>query len=173
MMCMRDLGASEPTGEVVRLLPVRVLVLSPDDCFRSASCALLGRRGCAAFAAAGLAEAIALCAGERIDVLLVERTSDRRRFEELLVAILTADARVRPDEPRQRWAPVGVVAVVDDALRQDGGRSGREYEELAKWSPFEELFASVVRTDGRRRIARADRSSRWSPARQERSGESG
>jgi uncharacterized protein len=114
-----------------RLAPMRVLVISNDRHFRSVSSMLLAHRGCAVTATADRGRLTELISRERADVVVV-------------------DAEHWLDAPAQVFAAVeglprtvGVV-VVDDAARQ------LHSSPLAKWGPFEDLFAAIERADATR-----------------------
>jgi hypothetical protein len=135
----RGRSGEEGTGaEVIRLWPLRVLVVSGHEPLRAASTMLIGRRDCVVFGLSDCDGAPELVARERIDVVLVDGLEQSRVLAEQL-----ADA----------VPPVGVVSLgeAEDVGLPDGPT-------LARWAPFEELFDALGRADrGRSRCKRAAR----------------
>ena len=152
----------ERRAEIVRLLPVAVLVLSADRCFRAAATMLLSRRGCTVLAAAEEDAALAYAAQHAVDVLVVElllpggeQTSRAGVLAARIDAAATAAGR--------RVAPVGVVLVGE--LEQLGecadARAGALRPALDKWGPFERLYQAICDRDRARRLPPAAGHERW------------
>lgn len=156
----RDAAGS--SAEVVRLWPVRVLVVSPDRHYRAAAAMLLGRRGCPALTAASEQEAVELAERDCVDVVVLERPgSQGRRSWDVPVQSLSASIGLAMARQGARVAPVGVVVVSD--APQGAGRRGSSPQtfELDKWGPFEELFHAIARADRARRLPRERRHLQW------------
>ncbi len=128
-------GDSEPTitpavhwqgGELARLQPMRVLVISPDRHFRTVTSLLLPRRGCSVTTTANASRAIDLATREHADVVVIDAGQLPASAAR---AVATVDAR-----------PVGVVVVANEARAE-----GDEAPVLAKWGPFGDLFVAIVR----------------------------
>lgn len=119
----------ETTAKVIRLRPLRVLVVSDDDPFRAVNAMLISRRGCRVFSLSGAYAAAELIARERIDVVVVDGLGRRRA----LADELSVTAGLAP--------PVGVVCVGEGKEHAEGGRV------LEKWAPFEDLFAAILDAD--------------------------
>jgi hypothetical protein len=154
-------GASEG-ADVVRLWPIRVLVVSPDRYYRAAAAMLLGRRGCPAVTVENEQEAIEVAGKECIDVLLLERpdTQERRSWD-VPVQRLAASIGLAMARQGARVAPVGVVTV-SEAPAGVGRRGTSPHSlELEKWGPFEELFGAIARADRARRLPRERRHLPW------------
>lgn len=118
---------------VVRLRPLKVLIVSADHRFRAVTAMLLVRRGCSVLNL-GTAERVGdLLAGGHIDVVLVDGSV-------LLREVAREVARAIPP-----MAPVGVVLAVE---RDE--QAPPEHVAVAKWSPFEEMFEAILRADRRR-----------------------
>jgi DNA-binding NtrC family response regulator len=132
-------------ARIIRLRPLRVLVVSADEPFRAVTAMLLSRRGCRTFSLTAPYAAAELVARERIDVVVVD--GDERRLA--LADELAVSADVVP--------PVGIVPVggVDQTALADE-------QALEKWTPFEDLFAAVLRADRARACNRA-LDTGWSP----------
>jgi hypothetical protein len=158
-------GAPDEGGEVVRLWPISVLVVSPDHCYRSTVSMLIGRRDRPALTAAGEQEAIELAARERIDVVVLERPrSEARTTWEAFVQSLTAAIGLAMARHGERVAPVGVV-VVSEAPHGASRREGSPQSlELDKWAPFDDLLAAIARADRARRLPRERRFLPWPPS---------
>lgn len=118
-------------GELARLKPLRVLVISPDNHFRSVMCLLLARRNCSVTATANVGRVIELILRESPDVVVVEEAGPTA------VAAFEAVNALRQ--------PLGVVVVADEAHSQH-----RHPPPLAKWGPFEDLLAAIERADEHR-----------------------
>lgn len=112
---------------MIRLWPLRVLVVSAHEPFRAASAMLIGRRDCTVFSLTDVYGAADLVARERIDVIVVDGIAQLRTLEDELDGLVPA---------------VGVVSVgeAEDVGLPDGPM-------LARWAPFEELFDALVRAD--------------------------
>ncbi len=149
-------------AEVVRLWPIRVLVLSQDRYYRAAAAMLLGRRGCPAVTAENEQEAIELAGRECIDVLVLERPdAEERRGWDVPVQRLAAAVGLAMARQGARVAPVGVVTV-SEAPAGIGRRGSSPLSfELEKWGPFEELFGAIARADRARRLPRERRHLPW------------
>ena len=114
-------------AQVIRLRPLRVLVVSAEEAFRAASAMLIGRRDCTVFSLPNAYGAAELIAHERLDVAVVDGAEQLR-------AIAAELAQAVP--------PVGVVLVGDG---EDVGLPGGPL--LARWTRFEELFDAIERAD--------------------------
>ena len=123
----REEAAREEGAQVIRLHPLRVLVVSADEPFRAASAMLIGRRDCTVFSLIGAYGAAELIARERIDVAVVDGAEQMRALA---------------DELTHAVPPVGVVSVGE---AEDVGLPGGPM--LARWTRFEELFDAVTRAD--------------------------
>jgi hypothetical protein len=121
---------SQEDATVVRLRPLRVLVLSADHRFRAVMAMLLARRGCAAFSASAPGDVAETLLRERVDVMLVDGADLLGRVGE---GVSHRDAAA---------LPVGVVLVGEEAGPRAGGLLA-----LAKWGAFGELFAAIVTAD--------------------------
>jgi hypothetical protein len=127
-------------AQVIRLRPLRVLVLSAEEPFRAACTMLIGRRDCAVFSLPNAYGAAELIACERLDVAVVDGAEQLR-------AIFGELARAVP--------PVGVVSVGDaEEVGLPGGPA------LARWTRFEELFDAIQRAD-RARVRECAANGRW------------
>ena len=131
-----DLDAVEPgtpdgqwqAGELARLRPLRVVVVSPDRQFRTVMSLLLARRNCSVSTTASRSRVTELIARESADVVVIDGSQ--------LLGGSTVEAPTRP---------VGVVLVADD-----GCCSLPDTPVLAKWGPFGELVAAIEHADERR-----------------------
>lgn len=120
-------------GEVARLHPLAVLVMSHDHHFLNVMSLLLARRNCSVTTTANATRAGELVSRKGVNVVVVDVT----RF--------TASSVLGPLETLE--PPVGVVLVADDA------RAGRTYPvTLSKWGPFEDVFEAIERAGQRSRI---------------------
>jgi hypothetical protein len=127
-------------AQVIRLRPLRVLVVSAEEPFRAACTMLIGRRDCTVFSLPNAYGAGELIAHERLDVAVVDGAEQLR-------AIARDLAQVVP--------PIGVVSVGD---AEDVGLPGGPL--LARWTRFEELFEAIEQADrARARECAAD--GRW------------
>jgi|GEM_PF-5099641 len=117
-------------AQVIRLHPIRVLVVSEDEPFRAVNAMLVARRGCRVFSLTGVYAAAELIARERIDVVVVDGP-DRARS---LIGELELTADLAP--------PVGLVCAGNSGESTPSGEPV-----LEKWAPFEDLFDAIVRAD--------------------------
>jgi uncharacterized membrane protein (UPF0127 family) len=128
------LGLGDPRlGTVVRMRPISVLVISADRRFRSVASVLIARRGCAVATTENADRLEELAARVRADVVVIDADGKR--------ASATARARA------QRLGGVGVVIVEEEPAGSDGAG---ELQALAKWGPFERLYAAIETADGDR-----------------------
>lgn len=125
-----DWGETTEQAQVIRLRPLRVLVVSDDEPFRAVNAMLIARRDCRVFSLTGTYAAAELIARERIDVVVVDGP-DRARA-------LTAELAMTADFA----LPVGVVCAGNTG---EAGPTGKPV--IEKWAPFEDLFAAIVRAD--------------------------
>jgi uncharacterized membrane protein (UPF0127 family) len=119
------------TGEgaaPVRMRPLRVLVVSGDAHFRSVASMLLTHRGCSVTITAKATRVAELVSADGADVVVID--AGRSPGTVQTVADVRALAR-----------PVGVV-VVDESV---AGESRPAV--LAKWGPFETLYAAIEQAD--------------------------
>jgi uncharacterized membrane protein (UPF0127 family) len=117
-------------GELARLQPLRVLVLSPDRQFRTVVSLLLARRNCSVTTTANAARLGELIVREHADVAVIDAAESPSTAA---VAAVQALAQ-----------PVGLVLVADE-LR---GRSD-DPPTLPKWGPFGDLLAAIEQADVR------------------------
>lgn len=142
-----DLDPHGSTGGLLRLWPLRVLVVSADEHFRTVTSMLTARRGCAVFSSGEADRLVELILAERIDVVVVDGDVE---WAEVCAASAGAAG----------FAPAaGVVAVAEEADTRRGGAL-----ELAKWGPFEQLYAQIERADMSRAALRGADSAIWPPA---------
>jgi hypothetical protein len=128
-------------AEVIRLRPLRLLVLSRDHRFRSVIEMLMARRECSAFGLGSADDVAETIAHERVDVALV----DGLPLLEEVARDVAQSAAAAP--------PVGVVLVGEAA---ESGLAG--LRTLPKWGGFDELFAAIADADrARSRPPAADR----------------
>jgi CBS domain-containing protein len=127
-------------AQVIRLRPLRVLVVSAEEPFRAASTMLIERRDCVVFSLPSVYGAAELIAHERLDVAVVDGAEPLRAIA---------------GELAQAGAPVGVVSVGD---AEDVGLPGGP--QLARWTRFEELFDAIERAD-RARARECAAEGRW------------
>jgi ActR/RegA family two-component response regulator len=132
--------APEWGGPVVRLLAVRVLLISEDRPYRTATATLLARRGAFVETAGTEAEAAALAESMRPDVLVYDLSAaslpggpQARRPEAIRSRVLSVQAS----------APPGIV-LVGEAQAQKG------ITVLDRWGEFGTLFEAIVEADLRR-----------------------
>jgi hypothetical protein len=131
-----DARGADDGAAVVRLRPLRVLIVSGDHRFRAVSAMLLTRRGCVAISL-GAAERVGiLLASARVDVALVDGLA-------LLHAVAGEVGRVAPLS-----APLGVVLATEGDEPVPAGLVA-----IGKWSPFDGVYAAIVEAD-RRRVRR-------------------
>jgi uncharacterized membrane protein (UPF0127 family) len=115
--------------DVTPIQAMRVLVISRDRHFRSVTATLLTHRGCSVTATAKASRAAELITRDRTDVVVIDAGQSPAAAHTLAAVGALAQ-------------PVGIV-VVDEAP------SGvKRSSVLAKWGPFEELFAAIERADG-------------------------
>lgn len=127
-------------AQVIRLRPLRVLVVSAEEPFRAASTMLIGRRDCTVFSLPNAYGAAELIAYERLDVAVVDGAEQLRAIA---------------GELAQAVPPVGVVSVGD---AEDVGLTGGPL--LARWTRFEQLFEAIERAD-RARVRGCAVDGRW------------
>jgi hypothetical protein len=132
--------APEWDGPVVRLLAVRVLLVSGDRSFRTATAMLLVRRGAFVESAGTDAEGAALAASMRADVLVYDLSGSSvpggpqaQRLEAIRSRVLAS----------QTGVPAGIVLVGES---QEQG----SVTVLDRWGEFSTLFAAIVEADLRR-----------------------
>jgi hypothetical protein len=133
-------GTRGEGAQVIRLRPLRVLVVSADEPFRAASAMLIGRRDCVVFSLASVYGAAELIVRERIDVAVVDGAEGLRALAGELVHTVP---------------PVGVVSVGE---AEDVGAPGGPM--LARWTRFEDLFDAIERAD-RARLRECLVDERW------------
>lgn len=121
----------EQPGEEPRQSPMRVLVISRDRHFRSVTSMLLSHRGFSVTTTAKAVRVAEVVSRERADVVVVDAGE----------SITSAQAVAEVGALARR---VGLV-VVDDAPARL-----QRLPVLAKWGPFEDLFAAIERA-GRER----------------------
>jgi CheY-like chemotaxis protein len=160
----------ERRAEVVRLLPIAVLVLSADRYFRAAATTLLSRRGCSVQSAADELEAHDHTLLWAVDVLVVELAAppaDQLRRARAIAERLDA----ANGAAGRRVAAIGVVVVGEPADLGDAldAAAGTEQPVLDKWGPFERLHQAIGDRDRARRLAPADGVAAW-PASARRTG---
>jgi uncharacterized protein len=119
-------------SKLARLQPMRVLVISNDHHFRSVTSMLLSHRGCSVATTANGSSLAGLIAQEQADVVVIDSDQSATAATRTLAAV---GALVQP---------VGVV-VVDEA---PSGSDQRPV--VAKWGPFEDLFAAIEQADASR-----------------------
>ncbi|HEY2215900.1 MAG TPA: hypothetical protein VGH21_00290 [Solirubrobacteraceae bacterium] len=154
-VALEDAAAS---AEVIRLRPMRVLVISEDEPFRAVNAMLIARRGCRVFSLTGAYAAAELIARERVDVVLVDGVERLRA----LIGELAITAGLAPavgivfvGEPGVAGFAVGspqaseVVELLAEGSEPIVAEAtvARLQPGLEKWAPFEDLFAAVVRAD--------------------------
>jgi hypothetical protein len=125
-----DRDGTSDDAQVIRLHPIRVLVVSEDEPFRAVNAMLVARRGCRVFSLTGVYAAAELIARERIDVVVVDGP-DRARS---LIRELELTADLVP--------PVGLVCAGNSGESTPSGEPV-----LEKWAPFEDLYDAIVRAD--------------------------
>ncbi|MHB8234067.1 MAG: hypothetical protein ACYDHT_05370, partial [Solirubrobacteraceae bacterium] len=126
----RSEGELDQAAEVIRLHPLRVLVVSPDHRYRAVVEMLLERRDCHPFGLGSCSDVAATIARERIDVVLVD---GEPLLREVAHDVALSDA-VCP--------PVGVVLVCDAQAQSPTGLRA-----LVKWGEFEELLGAIGEAD--------------------------
>jgi uncharacterized protein len=121
-------------GELARLQPLSVLVISPDRHFRTMTSLLLARRNCSVTTTANAGRVTQLIARESADVLVLDASQLAAAVITTTVATVEALAR-----------PVGVLLVAEK-LRP----APPDLPVLSKWGPFEDLVAAIEQADARR-----------------------
>ena len=121
----------EEGGDLERLAPMRVLVVSGDRHFRSVTSLLLSHRGCSVKATAKANRAAEMVSRERVDVVVI----DAGQSPALARTIAAVSALAQP---------VGIVIVDESPARL------RRPPVLAKWGPFDDLFAAIESADQER-----------------------
>jgi hypothetical protein len=124
---------------VVRLRPLRVLIVSGDHRFRAVTAMLATRRGCTVLSLTGALRVGALLASARVDVALVDGLP-------LLHEVACEVGRVAP-----LATPLGVVLATEGEEPVPDGLVA-----VAKWSPFDGVYAAIVEADRRRARKRVD-----------------
>ncbi|HEY2718283.1 MAG TPA: hypothetical protein VGI52_01535, partial [Solirubrobacteraceae bacterium] len=145
-----------PGAQVIRLRPLRVLVISEDEPFRAVNAMLVARRGCRVFSLTGAYAAAELIARERVDVVLVDGVERLRA----LIGELAITAGLAPtvgivfvDEPGVAGFAVGSPQAAEVVGRLARGLPSAEatpataQPALEKWAEFEDLFAAIGRAD--------------------------
>ena len=112
------------SGEVARLRPLRVLVLSPDHEFRSVMSLLLARRNCSVTTTGNAGRVPEIVLRESPDVAVIDAS------EPAAAATFASVEALGP--------PLGVVVVEGSAESSPPGQS-----RLPKWGPFDDLIAAV------------------------------
>jgi CheY-like chemotaxis protein len=139
----RESSALQTGAQVVRLRPLRVLIVSADHRFRAVIVMLMARRGCSAFSCSAPDSVAQRVIADRADVVLIDGVETLREVAE---EIAQTDASL---------PPVGVVLVAE---RDEPVPAG--LRALTKWGEFEELYAAAVEADrARARPAGAGRPS--------------
>src|SRR5688500_15025358 len=127
MPAMHD-GAPAPLARVVRLRPIRTLVVSRDLAFRQRAVTVLGDLGVASFAVASLEmadEVVELIERESPDVVMLDATGCQPAVARVVYNLCAVASRI------------GVVLV---ATRSEGAHS---LPTLDKWGWAEELSRAV------------------------------
>jgi uncharacterized membrane protein (UPF0127 family) len=120
-------------GDLTRLQPLRILVISADRHYRTVMSLLLARHNCSVTTTAKASRAAALVGRESPDVVVIDASK-----EAAAVAVGAVGALARP---------VGVVVVTDQVKSQAG-----DSPLLSKWGPFADLLAAVEDADARRDV---------------------
>jgi uncharacterized protein len=123
-------GAPSRGGELARLLPLRILILSPDSQFRTVMSLLLARRNCSVTATANASRITELILREGPDVVMIDTTEP------------AATAALATVEALGRRPAVVVVSEEDESPHF-------EPRLLAKWGPFDDLLAAIERANER------------------------
>lgn len=120
-------------ARVARLRPLRILIISADNRFRTVMSLLLARRNCSVTTTANASRVAELVGREDIDVVAID-------IGELPVAatLATVDGLDRP---------VGVVLVGDES-----SPCLSDAAVMTKWGPFGELVEAIERADQHRGI---------------------
>ena len=109
---------------------IRVLLMARDRRFRTVTAALLTRRGCEVSAAPVAARLPATVTQGAVDVVVLEAGS-------MLTAAARTVAMIEALDP-----PIGVVLVAEEAEQ-----GLRHLPVLAKWGPFDDVYAAVEKAD--------------------------
>jgi len=120
-------------GDLTRLQPLRVLVISPDRHYRTVMSLLLARHNCSVTTTAKASRAAGLVGRESPDVIVIDASK-----EAAAVAVGAVGALA---------LPAGVVVVTDEVKSQAG-----DSPLLSKWGPFADLLAAVEEADARRDV---------------------
>ena len=126
---------------VARIRPLSVLVVSPDRRFRSVTSVLIARRGCAVTTTETASRLTELADRITADVVVIDVDRGSRAAER---------ARAQVGEYGR---PLGVVLVDDEPVTA----SNDDAYPLAKWGPFDQLYAAIEAADMRRVGAGGDR----------------
>jgi uncharacterized protein len=124
-------------GDLTRLQPLSVLVISPDRHYRTVMSLLLARHNCSVTTTAKASRAAALVGRESPDVVVIDASK-----EAAAIAVGAVGALARP---------VGVVVVTDQVKSRAG-----DSPLLSKWGPFGDLLAAVEEADARRDVPEDD-----------------
>jgi uncharacterized protein len=119
------LALNEQGGKLVRLQPLRVLVVSLDRHFHTVMSLLLGRHSWSVTTTANVGRIAERIDRERIDVVLIDASH-------LLTSAIVVTIEALP-------RPVGVVLVAE----QPRSRLPDRRPVLAKWGSFDELVAAI------------------------------
>jgi hypothetical protein len=117
-------------AKVMRLRPLRVLIVSVDYRFRTVISMLIARRGCSAFSVGGADDVAEMLVRERVDVMLIDGVGLLR---EIARDVAQSDASA---------PPIGVVLVGESTPAAPAGLVS-----LTKWGAFGALFAAIVEAD--------------------------
>jgi uncharacterized membrane protein (UPF0127 family) len=120
-------------GELARLRPLRILIVSSDNRFRTVMSLLLARRNCSVTTTANAGRIVELIARESTDVAVID-TGELP----LAATLATVDTLA---------CPVGVVLVGDETTLGPSDEGA-----MAKWGPFGELVEAIERADRHRGI---------------------
>jgi uncharacterized protein len=129
----RHLSAVPPSGgehpvRVARLLPLSVVIITPDHRFATVMSLLLARRNCSVTTTANVGRAKDLIAREGAGVVIVDADAPR------------ADAAIAAVDPLV--PPLGLLLVSEDAADDRVGQAT-----FAKWGPFDELARAIESAD--------------------------
>jgi hypothetical protein len=120
-------------GDLTRLQPLRVLVISPDRHYRTVMSLLLARHNCSVTTTAKASRAAGLVGRERPDVMVIDASKEAAAVAVGVVGALALQ--------------VGVVVVADEVKSPAGDSSL-----LSKWGPFSDLLAAVEEADAHRDV---------------------
>jgi len=121
----------EEVGEVERLAPMRLLVVSGDRHFRSVTSMLLSHRGCSVRTTAKANRAAEMISRDSVDVVVID--AGQSPVAARTIAAVSALGQ-----------SVGIVIVDESPARL------RRPPVLAKWGPFDDLFAAIESADQER-----------------------